>query len=219
MAINLVTLTIGKPTFTDNAGTAEIDTIPITLGSAFDNDLDNVLVTKVFKVYNSGTGVFDAISPTDYIFSGSSKTVGVFTYSANTKLDENDIIQIRLYETDLEVAEDTNDTSFVVQDLFTTFDASGDVATTVPFELPATSGEYKFELTQTNETAPASTIISALTTQVNNPINTAAITINTNDYVDKIAGDVVLLSIADGLDAESATFVGDYRTAFKAVKQ
>ncbi|MEG2288625.1 MAG: hypothetical protein RSA29_02215 [Clostridium sp.] len=220
MAVNIINLSLGQPTSNDNAGTAEITVIPVSLASAFDNDLDNVLVTKVFKKFNSVTGAFDAIVVGNYAFTavvGSAKTNGLFSYVAGTKLTENDIIQIRLYETDTTVPTDSNDTNFVVEDLYTTFDASGDVGANVPFQVPATAGNYNFKLTQTNETAPDGTIITAATTTVNYPVKTATIIIN--DYVDKIVNEVVKIKIDNAEDNQStpAVFAGDYRTAFTTI--
>lgn len=210
MAVNIKTLTFGKPTFTGSGDTAEITSIPIVVG-AFDNDLDNVLVTKVFQKFNSGTGAFENITGATLTVGASDKKTNA-TINFSTALVATTTILVRLYETDIDVPADTNDTSFVIRDLYTDF-TSGDSAEEVPLQLTATPGNYKVNMSQIDETA--SNLNSSTFNSAKPPV-TATVSVLT-DYVSILPGTVIKVSITDAEDEDSTAFTGSIRSSLKIV--
>lgn len=210
MAVNIKTLTFEKPTFTGSGDTAEITSIPIVVG-AFDNDLDNVLVTKVFQSFNSGTGAFENITGATLTVGATDKKTNA-TINFSTALVATTTILVRLYETDLDTPADTNDTSFVIRDLYTDF-TSGDSAEEVPLQLTATPGNYKVNMSQIDETA--SNVNSSTFNSAKPPV-TATISVLT-DYVSILPGTVVKVSITDAKDEDNADFTGSIRSSLKIV--
>ena len=212
MAVNIKTLTFEKPTFTGSGSSAEITSIPIVVG-AFDNDLDNVLVTKVFQKFNSGTGAFENITGATLTVGATDKKTNA-TINFSTALVATTTILVRLYETDLDTPTDTNDTSFVIRDLYTDF-TSGDSAEQVPLQLTSTAGNYKVNMSQIDETAPATALNSSTFSSAKPPV-TATISVLT-DYVSILPGTVIKVSITDATDADSANFTGSIRSSLKIV--
>lgn len=210
MAVNIKTLTFAKPTFTGSGSSAQITSIPIVV-DAFDNDLDNALVTKVFQSFNSGTGAFENITGATLTVGATDKKTNA-TINFSTAIAATTTILVRLYETDLDTPADTNDTSFVIRDLYTDF-TSGDSSEQVPLQLTSTAGNYKVNMSQIDETS--SNLNSATFNSAKPPV-TATISVLT-DYVSILPGTVIKVSITDATDSDSADFTGSIRSSLKIV--
>lgn len=211
MTVNIKALTFGMPTFSGLGSTATISVIPITV-EAFDNDLDNVLVTKSFQKFNSTSGLFEDISSnvTFAVVSGSAKTKATVTFT--TPINATSTFLIRLYETDTSVPADTNDTSFVMQDLYTLFTA-GTAGEDIPLLLSSTPGDYKVRMSQideTNTTLDSGTFDAAL------PPTTATITMIT-DYVTITPSTVIKVQLTGAKDSTNANFDGSIRSSFRII--
>ena len=207
MATIIKTLTFGKPTFTGSGSSAQITSIPIIV-DAFDNDLDNVAVTKVFQKFNNGA--FENITDASLSVGTTDKKTNA-TINFSTALVATTTILVRLSETS---GSNSNDTLFVIRDLYTDF-TSGDSAEQVPLQLTSTAGNYKVNMSQIDETAPATALNSSTFSSAKPPV-TATISVLT-DYVSILPGTVIKVSITDATDADSANFTGSIRSSLKIV--
>lgn len=213
MATIIKTLTFGKPTFTGSGSSAQITSIPIVV-DAFDNDLDNALVTKVFQSFNSGTGAFENITGATLTVGATDKKTNA-TINFSTAIAATTTILVRLYETDLDTPANTNDTSFVIRDLYTDF-TSGDSSEQIPLQLTSTPGNYKVNLSQFDESAPSPNPVNSATFSSAKPPTQATVSVLT-DYVSILPGTVIKVSITDATDSDSADFTGSIRSSLKIV--
>lgn len=210
MAVNIKSLTFGMPTFTGSGSTATITAIPIIV-ETFENDLDNELVTKVFQSFNSGTGQFSDITGATLTVGADNKKTNA-TINFSTALSVDTTILVRLSETSITTPEDTNDTSFVMRNLYDLF-AAGTSSDPTPIKLSDTAGDYKVTLSQIDETTAN---IDSNTISTAKPPTTATLAVIT-DYVSILPGSVVKVSITNAQDADSTNFAGSIRSTFKVV--
>lgn len=210
MTINIKALTFGKPTFSGTGSTATISAIPITV-EAFDNDLDNVLVTKLFQSFNTGNGTFENITGASLTKDVAHPTTNA-TVNFSTPIAATTTFLIRLFETDTTVSGDTNDTSFVVQDLFTLFTA-GDCAEDIALQLAPEPGNYKVRMSQIDET---NTTLDTTAFDTALPPTTAKVAVIT-DYVTIAPSTVIKVRLSDATDVNTDPFAGSIRSSFRII--